>query len=55
MKNSTYINVEFIVYEFVSMEHGTQIVIARHIAYVCGPSNILKDVIHVRGKVGIHE
>ena len=28
MKNSTYINVEFIVYEFVSMEHGTKIVIA---------------------------
>ena len=29
MKNSTYINVEFIVYEFISIEHGTQIFIAR--------------------------
>ena len=27
MKNNIYINVEFIVYEFVSMEHWTKIVI----------------------------
>ena len=39
MKITTYINVEFIVYEFVSMEHGTQIFIAR-IIYVWGPPGL---------------
>ena len=42
MKNSTYINVEFIVYEFVSMEHGTQIVIASEA--FCGPFNNLNSL-----------
>ena len=53
MKNSTYINVEFIVYEFVSMEHGTQIVIARHIAYVCGPSSNLNNLCRIFVSVDI--